>query len=124
MTIRSTAFSVLLLSADPELHAQIKRTLKDATVIVAKDVASVPRAAVKRGFDAVLVEATRGVHHDLAEIPRLVEPSRAVILVGSRAVLRHAAECVHAMTDGSGRLLIRARHTLDLEDFGKQTPKG
>ena len=62
--MRSFTFSVLLLTSDHELHETIQRTLKDLTLTVARDVTSIPRAAMKQGFDAVLIEARRGARND------------------------------------------------------------
>ncbi|MGH7261207.1 MAG: helix-turn-helix domain-containing protein [Nitrospiraceae bacterium] len=115
--MRSLAFSVLLLTSDHELHEKIQRTLKDLTLTVARDVAAIPRAAVKQGFDAVLIEARRGAQHDLAEVSRLVEPTRTMILMGSRSVLTRSAAVLHAMTNGAGRLLTRSRHDVVLEEI-------
>jgi two-component system nitrogen regulation response regulator GlnG len=115
--MRSLAFSVLLLTNDHELHEKIQRTLKDLTLTVAADAASIPRAAIKQGFDAVLIEARRGALHDLAEVSKLVEPTRTMILMGSRSVLTRSADILHTMTSGSGRLPTRSRHDVVLEEI-------
>ena len=115
--MRLLTFSVLLLSGDHDLHARIKRTLKDVTLTTAKDMAAVPRTAVKQGFDAVLIEARRGVAHEFAEVAQLVEPTRTMILMGSRSVLAHSADVLHAMTNGASRLLTRSRHDVFLEEI-------
>ena len=115
--MRSFAFSVLLLSSDHDLHEKIQRTLKDLTLTVAKDVATIPRAALKQGFDAVLIEARRGVPHELAEVSRLVEPSRAMIVMGSRSVLARSADVLQTMTNGAGRLLTHSRQDVVLEEL-------
>ncbi len=115
--MRSLAFSVLLLTNDHELHEKIQRTLTDLTLTVARDVAGIPRAAIKQGFDAVLIEARRGALHDLTEVSKLVEPTRTMILMGSRSVLVRSADVLHTMTSGSGRLLTRSRHDVVLEEI-------
>ena len=115
--MRSSTFSVLLLSSDHELHEKIQRTLKNLTLTVARDVAAIPRTALKQGFDAVLIEARRGVPHELTEVSQLVEPSRAMIVMGSRSVLARSADILHTMTSGSGRLLARARQDVVLEEI-------
>lgn len=115
--MRSLAFSVLLLGSDHELHDKIQRTLEGLTLTVARDVASIPRATLKQGFDAVLIEARRGALQDFAEISRLVEPSRAMIVMGSRSVLARSAEVLQAMLSGPGRLLARARQNVALEEI-------
>jgi two-component system nitrogen regulation response regulator GlnG len=115
--MRSFAFSVLLLSSDHDLHEKIQRTLKDLTLTVARDVAAIPRSALKQGFDAVLIEARRGVPHELAEVSRLVEPSRAMIVMGSRSVLARSADILQTMTNGASRLLARSRQDVALEEI-------
>lgn len=115
--MRSVAFSVLLLTSDRELHEKIQRTLKDLTLTVARDVAAIPRTAIKQGFDAVLIEARRGAPHNLAEVSQLVEPTRTMILMGSRSVLARSADVLEAMTSGAGRLLTRSRHDVVLEEI-------
>ncbi len=115
--MRSVTFSVLLLSSDHDLHEKIQRTLKNLTLTVAGDVAAIPRAALKQGFDAVLIEARRGALHEFAEMSRLVEPSRTMIVMGSRAVLDRSADILQTMTSGSGRLLGRSRKDIVLEEI-------
>ena len=115
--MRSLAFSVLLLGGDQELHDKIQRTLDGLMLTVARDVAAIPRAALKQGFDAVLIEARRGALHEFAEISRVVEPSRTMIVMGSRSVLARSAEILQTMMSGPGRLLTRSRHTVVLEEI-------
>jgi two-component system nitrogen regulation response regulator GlnG len=115
--MRSLAFSVLLLSSDHELHERIQRTLKDLTLTVATNVAAIPRAAIKQGFDAVLIEARRGALQEFADVSQLVEPMRTMILMGTRSVLARSAEILNAMTKGAGRLLTRSRHDVVLEEI-------
>ena len=108
MTARSSVFSILLLSLDPDLQAQLEQDLKKATntvsVTVAKDLASVPRAAAKRSFDGVILQMRRGHRNELAEVQRAVDPAHTFILAGSRAVLRYAPGIVEAMADGHSRI--------------------
>jgi two-component system nitrogen regulation response regulator GlnG len=103
MTMRTSVFSLLLLSADPDLQAQFKQDLKEATITVAKDFASVPRAAVKRTLDGVVVETNRGQLQDLAEVQRAVDPTRTFIMAGSRLVLRQAPAILKTVANGTDR---------------------
>jgi Fis family transcriptional regulator, factor for inversion stimulation protein len=115
--MRSFTFSVLLLTSDQDLHEKIQRTLADLTLTVAKDVASIPRASLKQGFDAVLIDARRGALQEFAEMSKLVEPSRTMIVLGSRGVLARSAEILQTMMSGSGRLLTRSRQDVVLEEI-------
>jgi two-component system nitrogen regulation response regulator GlnG len=119
MTIRPSLFSILLLSADPDLQTQLKQELKDSAVTVAKDSGSVSRA-VKRRFDAVLVETKRGPLSDLNELidmQRGVDPAHTVILAGPRHALRQASGFVQAMRNGNGRSPNGTGQDLGLENY-------
>lgn len=115
--MRSVAFSVLLLSSDPALHEKITQTLGGFTVTAACDVTAIPRAAVKQGFDAVLVEARQGSLKDFVEALQLVEPTRTMIVMGSSSVLIQSAEVLQVMTNGWGRLPTQARREAALDDI-------
>jgi DNA-binding protein Fis len=118
MTIRPSLFSILLLSADPDLQTQLKQELKDSTVTVVKDSGSAVRMSVKRRFDAVLVETKRGPLRELNELfdmQRGVDPAHTVILAGPRSVLRQVPVFVQAMRNG--RSLNGTGQDLGLEDY-------
>jgi two-component system nitrogen regulation response regulator GlnG len=117
VAIRSAGFSVLLVSNDQHLQAELKAHLKETTITVADAMSSVPRAVANRGFDAVIVEAKRGTHHELSEVYRAVDPARTVILAGSRAVLRHAPGFVQAMKQSAGQPAKADSRGLHLEDY-------
>jgi len=95
MMTRSSAFTVLLLTQSSDLQGQLKHDLKDATVIVAKDVASLPRP--KRAFDAVLLDAKRAASNEWADVQRSVDLSQTVIIAGSGEMLRQAAVVVNTI---------------------------
>jgi two-component system nitrogen regulation response regulator GlnG len=115
--MRSLTFSVLLLSSDHELQAKIRRTLQELKLTVAEHVGAIPRAAVKQGFDAVLIEARRSARQDLAEVSKLVEPTRTMILMGSRSVLARSADVLHRMTKGSDHPLAPRQQGVPLEEL-------
>ena len=95
MTTRPAPLSVLVLTHDQDLPAQLKRELKEATLTVAKDCESMPR--VKRPFDAVLIDAKRGALTDLAGIQRAADSPQAVIVAAPRDVLRGVCEFLKGM---------------------------
>ena len=115
MTMRSSALSILLCCADPDLQAQMEFGLKKATVTVVKDVAAATRAAAKRDFDAVILETKRGQSAELAELQRAVDPTRTFILAGPRAVLRQASGMMQAL--GKERHSNGAGQNFCLEDY-------
>jgi len=101
MTTRQASLSVLVLTHDHDLPTQLKRELKEATLTVAKDCESMPRA--KRSFDAVLIEAKRGTLTDLAGIQRAMDSPHAVIVAAPREVLRQACDFLKGMKSVNGQ---------------------
>lgn len=117
MAVRPAAFSLLLLTADSDLQAQLKQDLKEFTLTVAKDVASVPKMAAKHPFDGVIVETKRGQPHELAELQRTIDPAHTFIVAGSRSVLRQAPGWLQALVNGNGHLSNIASRDLCLESY-------
>ena len=122
MTTRSSAFSVLVLTHDQDLQAELKHDFKDATVTVAKDVASVGKAA-KRPFDFVLLEAKRAAMGELSDLQRAIDPVHTVILSAPRERMRQAAGAIRAMrnaksmADGTDRICLEDYIESKLGDF-------
>jgi DNA-binding protein Fis len=120
VTAHSAPFTVLVLGCDPHLPAKLKQELKGASFTIAKDLSSVPRPSVKRGFDAVLLELKRN-STGLPEIARLhdaVDPAHAVLLAGPPSVLQHASTLLHAITlNGSGRASTQKSSDSSLESY-------
>jgi hypothetical protein len=69
MSLTPSAFSILLLSGDPDIQSQFKHTLKDASVTVAKYAATLPKDLTSRTFDAVIVELKSGSSAGISAIP-------------------------------------------------------
>ena len=123
MTTRSSAFSVLVLTHDQDLQAELKRDFRDATVTVAKDVASVGKTA-KRPFDFVLLEAKRAAMVELSDLQRAIDPIHTVILSAPRERMRQAAGAIRAMrntnksmADGADRICLEDYIESKLGDF-------
>ena len=121
MDMRSSAFSLLLLTGDPDLQAQLEQDLKKssipATITVARDVGSLQRAVAKRTFDGVILETKRSTVKDLAEVQREVDPTHTFILAGSRSVLRQTVGTVQAIRNGAGQPAGSGGHEFSLEDY-------
>jgi two-component system nitrogen regulation response regulator GlnG len=101
MSVRSSVFSVLLLSADPDVHHQFKEVFKDASVVSAKDVATIPKEAAKRTYDAVIVESKSGAVKELARLPHAVDPNITLVVTGSRQVLRRTSRQMLELRNGA-----------------------
>ena len=115
MTVRPSALRILLLCTDSELQTQLENDLKAATVTTVKDLAAATRVASKSEFDAVLLETRRGHAHNLAELQRIVDPSKTLVLAGPRAVLQRASGMVRTL--GVPRSSPVNGQGLCLEDF-------
>lgn len=121
MHMRSSVFSLLLLTGDPDLQAQLEQDLKKAAIpaaiTVAKDVAGLQRAISKRTFDGVILETKRSTVKDLTEVQRELDPSHTFILAGSRSVLRQTVGTVQAIRNGAGQPANSAGREFSLEDY-------
>jgi len=121
MDMRSSAFSLLLLTGDPDLQAQLEQDLKKssipATITVARDVGSLQRAVAKRTFDGVILETKRSTVKVLAEVQREVDPTHTFILAGSRSVLRQTVGTVQAIRNGAGQPAGSGGREFSLEDY-------
>ncbi len=117
MSVRSSVFSILLLSADPDLHHQFKEVLKDASVVSAKDVAAVPKEAVKRTFDAVILETKSGAVSDLAKLPHAVDPNHTLVVTGSRQALRRTSRLMQDLGNGAAGSHKGSGRLPSLEDY-------
>ena len=92
MSLRSSPVNVLLLSGDPEIQAEYKSIFRDASIVAAKDLASLSRDVLKRSFHAVIVETGRHVRNgDLSKLLNGIDPSRTLIVAGSRPVLKRTS---------------------------------
>lgn len=117
MSVRSSVFSILLLSADPDVHHQFKEVFKDASVVSAKDVTTVPKEAAKRTFDAVIMESKSGAVSELAKLPHAVDPNHTLVVTGSRQVLRRTSRLMQALGNGDGGSHKGSTRLPSLEDY-------
>lgn len=121
MDMRSSVVSLLLLTHDPDLQAQLEQDLKKASIpatfTVARDIVSLQRAIAKRTFDGVILETKRSTVKDLAEVQREVDPSHTFILAGSRSVLRQTVGTVQAIRNGAGQPAGSVGRQFSLEDY-------
>jgi DNA-binding protein Fis len=103
MAVSSSVFTVLLLTADPEVQAQFRHAFKEASVTVARDAAAFQREAAKHQFDAVVME-TRGTHEGTMTFPDHVDPSRTLVITGSRAVLKRTVKTIQLLNQQNGHI--------------------
>jgi DNA-binding protein Fis len=92
MSLRPSPVNVLLLTGDAEIQAQYREVFRDAAVVAAKDIASLPKDTLKRAFHAVIVETGQHTHSgDLSKLLHGIDPTRTLIVAGSRPVLKRAS---------------------------------
>ncbi len=100
MSLRSSALSILLLSADHDIHAQFSQAFQEAAITAAKDVAALTKEVGKRPFDIVVLEAKRGTWGELTELQQAIDPARTLVLAGSRHALKRAPKLIQTMVNG------------------------
>jgi two-component system nitrogen regulation response regulator GlnG len=116
MPVSSSVFTVLLLTADADVQAQFKQLFKDASITIVRDRAALEKEPLKRPFDAVVVEARDG-QDAAAALPPYIDPSRTLILTGSRTVLKRTAKVMQSMTQPNGHALNGKFRDASLEGY-------
>jgi two-component system nitrogen regulation response regulator GlnG len=117
MTLSSSAFSILLLSGDPDIQSQFRQAFKEASMTTAKDAGAVPREAAKRAFDAVIVESKPGLQNGSIGLPHHIDLSRALLITGSKAVLKRASRFMQSIARPKSSASAGAATPLSLEDY-------
>ena len=115
MTLSSSVFSILLLSGDPEIQTQFRQAFKDASMTTAKDATTLPREVARRSFDAVIVESKGGAQSGSIGISPHVDPSRTLLITGSKPVLRRASKFMQSIA--RAKTAAGAAAPLSLEDY-------
>ena len=115
MTLSSSVFSILLLSGDPEIQTQFRQAFKDASMTTAKDATTLPREVARRSFDAVIVESKGGAQSGSIGISHHVDPSRTLLITGSKPVLRRASKFMQSIA--RAKTAAGAAAPLSLEDY-------
>jgi len=116
MPVPSSVFTILLLTADTNVQAQFKQAFKDASVIVARDAAAFQKELPRHQFDAVVVES-RSAQEGTMTLPGHVDPSRTLVITGSRAVLKRTVKMIQFMNQQNGHLYQSKTHDASLESY-------
>lgn len=117
MSVPSSVFSILLLTADADVQAQFKAMFTDASVTMAPDVALLPKDLPKRPFDVIVLESRPGQESFPQVLSTYVDPSRTLIITGSQTVLKRAPSMIHMMSQHRERSRKSNGHDLSLEEF-------
>jgi len=116
MSRMSSAFSILLLSGDPDIQIQFKHAFKDASVTAAKDAATLPKDVTRRTFDAVIVELKSGSSDGATAVPSGIDLAHTMVITGSRTVLKRASKFMQMMVrQNSARA--NGKDVMSLEDY-------
>ncbi len=100
MTLRTSALSILLLSADHDVHARFRQAFREAAITTVKDTATLTKEIAKHPFDIVVLEVKRGSWGELTELQQAIDPARTLVLAGSRHALKRASKMIQTMVDG------------------------
>ena len=117
MSVPTSVFSILLLTADADVQAQFKVMFKDASVTMARDIASLPKDLPKRPFDVVVLESRPGQESFPQMLPIHIDPSHTLVITGSRTVLKRAPVMIQMMSQHPEHAKKSKGHDLSLEDF-------
>jgi len=116
MSVPSSVFTILLITADADVQAQFKHAFKDAAITIVRDTASVPKDLSKHPFDAVVVESRSG-REEVGAVSRYIDPAHTLVIIGSRAVLRRSARMMQLMSHQSGNGFAGKGRDLSLEGY-------
>ncbi len=117
MSVPSSVISILLLTADTDVHIQFKATFKDAVVTIAHDAASLPHDLPKRPFDIVVLESLAGQEHALQNLSTQINLSHALLITGPRSILKQAPAMIHMLSQHREPPPKSNGYDLSLEDF-------
>ncbi|MCP9455074.1 MAG: hypothetical protein NNA18_03060 [Nitrospira sp.] len=96
MTLRSSAFTVLVLTSDSEVPVQLKQILHHATVTVVRDTLAFQREVSKHRLDAVVLESRSGLSK-VASLLTAIDPAQTLVITGSRTVLKKAIKSLQSL---------------------------
>ena len=96
MTLRPSTFNILLLSTDSEIRSHYKDLFGEQAITIAREGQSLQKDLAKRDFDAVIIESKLAAAADLGKLLTGIDPSRTLLLVGSRTVLKRTAPALQA----------------------------
>ncbi len=93
---RSWPLSIMLVSSDSELQAQLKHTCKAASVTVVKEPGQVPKLLDKKAYDIVLSESKANTSLEVSLAGSDSDPQHPLVISGSKRALRQAISLVQS----------------------------
>lgn len=116
MSFPSSVFSVLLLTADADVQAQFKSLFRNASITTGSDATSLLNDPPEQPFDIVVLESHAGQETSRI-LPAHIDPSRTLVITGSRALLRQVPVMIGLMSQHHERPTKPNGHDLSLEEF-------
>lgn len=93
MSVPSSGHTILLLTTDTAIQTQARQIFKDASMTVVRDTAALQKELARHRFDVVVMESRSG--QELASsIQDHLDPSRTLLMNGSRDVLRKTLKMI------------------------------
>lgn len=90
-------YSILLLTTDSTIHAQVRQIFVGASITAIRDAATLPKELPKHPIDVAIIESRD--EGEMVTVPHdYLEPSRTLFIQGSRAVLRKTLKMIQQIT--------------------------
>ncbi len=93
----SSPTSIVLLTTDPSVHAQVEQVFTDASISTFRDAATFQRESSDQRVD-IVIEELSGTQGPVTPWPDHRDFTDTLFIQGSRAVLRHTLTMIQAMT--------------------------
>jgi Fis family transcriptional regulator, factor for inversion stimulation protein len=116
MSPTSSAFSILVISGDPDIQNQFRHTFKDASVTIAKHPSTLSKDVTRRTFDSVILELKPGSAAGAVTMPAHLDLTHTLLITGSRSVLKRASKFMH-MIARQKTAEANGKEALSLEDY-------
>lgn len=116
MSVPLSAFSLLLLTTDPDVQAQFTLAFPLATITISSDGQSLPANPPNPPFDAVVIELSADQSHTMT-LPACVDPAKTLVIAGSHAVLSQTSKLFQQMNRSNEAMPIGKSRDLSLEDY-------
>ncbi|MDK2742846.1 MAG: hypothetical protein NDI90_08000 [Nitrospira sp. BO4] len=100
MPVPSSGYTILLLTTDAAVQAQVRQIFKDASISVARDITTLQKEVSRHQFDVVVVESRSG-QEPASALQDHLDASHTLFIHGSRAALRKTLKMVQLMNSPS-----------------------
>lgn len=116
MSVPLSAFSILLLTTDPDVQAQFTLAFPQASVTTNQNELPLCHNPPNPPFDAVVVELSEEQGHTVT-LPACVDPAQTLVIAGSRAALSQLSKLFPHMNRPNEAMQNGKNRDLSLEDY-------